>query len=143
MKSLIVILALVSSSAFAMNTKKSMKMFNNVEKLDHKCSGLNISKEQKTDIIKAVMEMRKTVKPLRADLKMARKAKRKVMMNTKTTKAEAVAAMKDVKTARKPIRKIRKSTMLDIQFDILTGEQRVKLLKCMKKHRRGRRAPRG
>lgn len=137
MKSLIIVLALVSFSSFANGKKSPLKLLKNIDKIEKKCPGLSISTEQKVDIKKAIADMKEAAKPLREDLKTARKAKRKVMMNPATTRAEAVTAMKEVRKTRRPLRKLRKSTVMDVQFEILTGEQRVKLLKCMKK-RRGR-----
>lgn len=138
MKSLLIILALVSSSVFAAASGKSMgvKMFNNMEKVEKLCPGLEITKKQKISIVKAIAELRTAAKPLRKDMKIARKAKRKIMMNPTTTKEEAITASKEVQKTRKPLRKLRRATMLEIQFDILSGEQRVKILKCMTKPRR-------
>ena len=135
MKSLIIALTLITSSAFAAGT--NVKMLTNMDKLDAKCPGLKITKEQKIDITKVIVEMKKAAMPMRKDLKVAKKAKRKVMMDTSTTKEEAMVAMKEFRTAKRPLSKLRKTAMLNVQFDILTGEQRVKLPKCKKKGRRG------
>lgn len=137
MKTLIIILALVSSTAFAKGGKSPLKMLGNMDKIEAKCPALKLTKEQKVDITKNIVEMKKAAKPLRSDMKTAKKTKRKVMMDASTTKEEAIAAQKEFRKARRPLMKLRKSTALNVQFDILSGEQRVELLKCMKKRRGG------
>lgn len=136
MKTLLLILALTSASVYAAGPK----MFKNMEKVESMCPGLEITKDQKVAIVKALVDMRKASKPLRKDVKAAKKVKKKIIMDAATTKEEAISAIKDFKKVRKPLKVLRKSTMLNIQFDILSGEQRVKILKCLKKPRRGGRS---
>lgn len=137
MKSLLIVLTLMSSTAFAKAPKMGMKLLGDMDKVEAKCPGLNITSDQKVAIKKSIVDLKTAAIPPRKDVKQARKAKRKVMMNPATTREEAIAASKEVRTISKPLRQLRKSTMLDIQFDILSGDQRVKLLKCLKKPGRG------
>ncbi|MDA8792591.1 hypothetical protein N9N67_05060 [Bacteriovoracaceae bacterium] len=136
MKSMFIIFSLLIGNLFADHHNSLLENINFDQIDHHHCKGLKISPEQKAKIKSAKMKARKEVKVLIPNFKAARKDLHATMMNPKSTRQEAAAAMVNLRKARKPIRKIKKSTKMEVLFDILDGNQRVKLIKCHKKMRR-------
>jgi Spy/CpxP family protein refolding chaperone len=134
MKLLITALTLVSLSSFASEVDLGEKIMQPA-----KCEGLELTQEQKVVIKKLVKSTRRQVQKLRPAVKQARMNLKKVLLDASTTKEEAKAAHKEVRLAAKPIRKLRRKTRAQIDFDILDGDQRVKLVKCRMERRQGRR----
>lgn len=132
MKSLIIILSLLTTSAFASTTKSELNLFDNLDSLKTRCSGLNITKSQQADIVKSIVAMRLSTRSLRKDLTTSRLEMFSVISDESSTRAEADSAFREMNRAGEPLKKVRMDTLLDIQFNILSGEQRVKILKCLK-----------
>lgn len=146
MKSILLGLTLLSTSAFANVTLEDLSELAHKPRRGKACRGVDVTKEQKQSIRSRVREARVQIKSLRPAVKAARKNLRQVLGEASTTREEAIAARKELRQARQPIRKLRRDARLDVQFEILSGEQRVKLLKCRKKQQRkaaGRKARRG
>lgn len=148
MKVLFFGLTLLVSNAFAANqnqvaqlTIKDLVNLTSVEKDHKRCPGLHISREQKQAARDIIETTRADIKPLKPLAKKAKRNLKKVLFSEEATREELVVVAKEFKEAFKPIKKLHKKAILDISFDVLNGEQRVKLLKC--KQRQMRRDNRG
>ena len=106
---------------------------------DRGCRGLNLTAEQKAQIKAKLQGSRRSGRAMQVALKQAMKAHRQVLLDVSTTREEAVASARTVQSKRRPLRQLKRNTRLDIAFGILTGEQRVKAIKCKKRRQRRRR----
>ena len=141
MKFLITALTIISMNTFASEADLGEKIMN-----PQMCEGLELTNKQKVTIKKMIRATRIEIKKLLPSVKEARSNKRAVMLDASATKEEAQDAIREVRRAVKPIRKLRKKTRLAIDFDILSGDQRVKLVQCRierRQERRGRVGRRG
>ena len=111
---------------------KDLRTLSNPEKLKSFCPKLAISKAQQKDIKHVIMTTRKQIKSHMKSMITAKRNFKKVIMNPTTTKEEALDAGMQLQKAMHPAKVIRKNAKLEVQFDILTGGQRVQLLKCKK-----------
>jgi hypothetical protein len=136
MKLLIIGLFLFSSSLFASFDKDVALILATNEKEKKGCRGLKITKEQRSFIKTLIKKTRSEIRPHYKAIKAAKKELGKALYNIETTKEEAVAAKKAFKAAKSPALMIKRQAKLEVQYDILSGKQRIKLLKCRRKARK-------
>ncbi|MBT4790386.1 MAG: hypothetical protein HON90_02345 [Halobacteriovoraceae bacterium] len=137
MKLLVILLAsLLSLSAFSAIKMKDLRALTKSNKQRIFCADLSLAKIQKNEIKKILKTARIQIK---SHLKMAVTAQKnfnKVILNATTTKEEAMDAAKELRKTMEPIKTIRKATKLEVQFDVLTGEQRLKFLECLRNRKK-------
>lgn len=97
------------------------------------CWGLKLSKEQREAIKTRRAKAKEDAKTYLPAVKAARKALTAVLSDVDSTKAQAEEAQGVLKAASAPLKSIRTAAKLDVAYDIMTAEQRVKLLQCRKK----------
>lgn len=102
------------------------------------CKKVDLTDDQKDTLKETRQEMRAEMKKLRPSLRKARKAYRKSLLAENATVKTADTAFENVIAARAKIRDLRVGTRHDILFDIVTEEQRPKMMRCMKARRQVR-----
>jgi Spy/CpxP family protein refolding chaperone len=104
----------------------------------HSCHAeLNLSDAQKSEIKKLYTDSKASMKALIIAAKKSKFAFYKVLAQPESTKAQAIAAAKAMKTNIIAIKKIKNKNKMTVLFDILSPEQRVKEITCLahkKKH---------
>ena len=127
MKKLITVLALITLSAFASREEafnlKELTLF-------PKCSGFDVTEAQEGDIKAIFQEARADLKDQFAALKKGKKIFKAVMFNPATSKEEARMAREAFKMLKRPVKMRMREAKAAVNFDILSGEQRVTLLMC-------------
>lgn len=131
MKILFILLTFTSLSTLASPSHEGPDL--NLLKAPKKCHGLKITKAQRLEIKAVHKRTRIEIKKLMPAVWVAKKALKTVMFDASTTKEEAVSAIKEFRTVKRPVQKLKMTAKGEIHFDILSGEQRVKLLKCIKR----------
>lgn len=127
LKSLVLVSSLVSLNALA-----------EADALGKRGCILKVSKDQRAAIIKLNKETSMAAKELRVDLIKAKKELRKSLLEQNVTKEEAKTLSAAVTEKRQAIAAIKKAAKLDLMFDILSVEQRVKMTKCERLKKRSR-----
>jgi Spy/CpxP family protein refolding chaperone len=140
MKLLVALFTLFSVSAFAIDALEVDQELDILTPAHH-CQGVNLSQAQKADIKRVVIRTKMGLRRMAPAIMRAHGELKRIMMDKTTTKSEAVSAVKTFKQATKPAKRLKRQAALEVNFDILSGEQRVKLLKC-KQQERSPRPPR-
>lgn len=131
MKSLLKSLVLVSSLV-------SLNSLAEADMLGNRGCVLKLSKEQHTAVIKLHKEAALAAKELRVELVKARKELKKSLLEQNITKEEVKAMSLAVTEKQQSLTAIKKAAKLDIMFDVLSPEQRIKMAKCEQLKKRSR-----
>jgi Spy/CpxP family protein refolding chaperone len=130
MKMFIVLISMMSFSAFA--SIQEFSFINGVMEQKRKCPGLNATQDQRQQVRDVIRRTKSEVKKHASALKAGKEALKAVMIDTTTTKEEAKSALLEFREIVKPVRKLILKARGEVNFDILSGEQRVALLACKK-----------
>lgn len=120
-KSLILISSLMSINALASA---------DIDALEKRGCLLKLTKEQRVNLVKISKEAALQSKEIRVDLVKARKELRKSLLEQNITKEEIKLLSGAVTEKQHALEAIRKATRLDVMFDVLSPEQRIKMTKC-------------
>jgi hypothetical protein len=100
------------------------------------CRDLKLTDAQKAEIHQTIFVAKKKGNILEAHLKNSKMDLFKVLVNPKSLRKDAEGAMGSISTKAAPLHALKSEVKLDILFDILTAEQRVKVVHCKKMQRR-------
>ncbi|WP_413575102.1 Spy/CpxP family protein refolding chaperone [Bdellovibrio sp. HCB290] len=95
------------------------------------CKQVKLTEQQQTDLRGAYLEFNSQKKPMRADLKKAKKEMKKVFTASTSSKEDGIAAQADVGSKMMALGKLMGDFNLKVFFDILTPEQRDPAMRCL------------
>ena len=125
MKLIILVFTFTTLNSFA-----SLKGF----ELLNKCSSIKMSDDQKQEIETLVFKTHMQIIDLIPKITAKKKIYQSVILNPETTQIQAEVALKQYKESMDDVKFLKKQAKSKINFEILSGEQRVQFLKCKSQH---------
>ncbi len=131
-----ILLSFCATNSFANFWVNDLEFSMLTEAKHKKCHGLKMGIDQQNSIQDLRVQTKKQINLLKAEIKNARIDHRLVLRDKMSTKDQAEATIKMLHDKRMEMLALKSNTKLAIQYDILSPDQRITMMKCRKKMRR-------